>query len=241
MTMTLRISNSCSASNIFFKIERKRILFGEQITVTRELARKVIEESKANANKKRPHRKTHEKVGFHDLTRLIARRWKEVDSQTKDILEAESQIEKDEYAKLLKEYREEEEQLSLITAVDPTREQKETSKGNSPSASVAGQSLIAPLGQELTILQLVTNLVTSPTARNQLEGTDLNELAELLRGNPQQLLQEQQQYTASTTTTNDSSRDLILLVIRMLASEQGTTESDLLRALRQVRPTSNHY
>ena len=137
--------------------------------------------------------------------------------------------------------REEEEQLSLITAVDPTREQKETSKGNSPSASVAGQSLIAPLGQELTILQLVTNLVTSPTAQNQLERTDLNELAELLRGNPQQLLREQQQYTASTTTTNDSSRDLILLVIRVLAYEQGTTESDLLRALRQVRPTSNHY
>ena len=88
-----------SAYNLYFQLERKRILDGTDqanLPVTVEELR-VVSLAHKNAPK-RIHRKTHGKIGFRDLARTIANRWKKLDKSTRQLLEEQAVEEKKEYA-----------------------------------------------------------------------------------------------------------------------------------------------
>lgn len=87
-----------SAYNLFFQLERERLLEGEHgeilIFTPEDVANMVI----MHASKpKRPHRKTHGKIGFADLARTIAARWKKLDSAGRSVFEERARLEKARY------------------------------------------------------------------------------------------------------------------------------------------------
>lgn len=88
-----------SAYNLFFQVQRKRILEGIDhlgLPITMNNLRVVSQEHKAKPGK-RLHRKTHGKIGFKELARIVADRWKKIDCDTKRVLKAAAAIEKEEY------------------------------------------------------------------------------------------------------------------------------------------------
>mmetsp|Transcript_14426 Transcript_14426/g.31492 ORF Transcript_14426/g.31492 Transcript_14426/m.31492 type:complete len:316 (-) Transcript_14426:176-1123(-) len=95
-----------SAYNLFFQLERKRIINETDhlnLPVTREDLRDVIQAHKAKG--KRPHRKSHGKIGFRELARTVAQRWKKISPEVKALLEREAQIEKEQHIQELKEWK----------------------------------------------------------------------------------------------------------------------------------------
>mmetsp|Transcript_35709 Transcript_35709/g.72448 ORF Transcript_35709/g.72448 Transcript_35709/m.72448 type:complete len:335 (+) Transcript_35709:3253-4257(+) len=55
---------------------------------------------------KRTHRKTHGKIGFADLARLISSRWKSLDDETRRPYEEQAKVERARYQEELNKYRE---------------------------------------------------------------------------------------------------------------------------------------
>mmetsp|Transcript_6811 Transcript_6811/g.17555 ORF Transcript_6811/g.17555 Transcript_6811/m.17555 type:complete len:265 (+) Transcript_6811:115-909(+) len=95
-----------SAYNLFFQLERKRILNGTDglhLPITSEELRTVSIEHKDKP--KRVHRKTHGKIGFRELARTIASRWKKLDRETRQLLEKQAVVEKKEHAILHKSWK----------------------------------------------------------------------------------------------------------------------------------------
>jgi hypothetical protein len=87
-----------SAYNLFFQLERERLLSGEtgeiRVFTPEDVSNMVI----MHANKpKRPHRKTHGKIGFADLARTIAGRWKTLDKTGRMVFEERARLEKARY------------------------------------------------------------------------------------------------------------------------------------------------
>ncbi|KAL7580421.1 hypothetical protein ACA910_004443 [Epithemia clementina (nom. ined.)] len=88
-----------SAYNLFFQVQRKRVLEGTDILglpMSSEDIRTVREEHQMKRGK-RIHRKTHGKIGFRDLARLVAKRWKHVDTDTRQLLKHHAAMEKAEF------------------------------------------------------------------------------------------------------------------------------------------------
>lgn len=55
---------------------------------------------------KRTHRKTHGKIGFADLARLISSRWKSLDDETRRPYQDQAKVERARYQEELGKYRE---------------------------------------------------------------------------------------------------------------------------------------
>ncbi|KAL7555968.1 hypothetical protein ACA910_003233 [Epithemia clementina (nom. ined.)] len=74
-----------SAYNFFFRDERERILSGVEADWSESKKLKLLEEHwHQDRNKKRRHRKTHGKIDFTTLSKLISTRWKELPESRKD-------------------------------------------------------------------------------------------------------------------------------------------------------------
>jgi hypothetical protein len=104
-TFDLKPKNPLSAYNLFFQLERKRILAGtdgQGLPVTSEEIHRIIKEH--NAKGKRLHRKSHGKIGFRELARTIANRWKKLDDETKKLLDKVTLVEKEKHTKKLKSW-----------------------------------------------------------------------------------------------------------------------------------------
>lgn len=92
-----------SAYNLFFQLERENILKGQEDKnyTFENIARiALIHYKQCRLGKpKRKHRKTHGVIGFRDLARTIAQKWKKLDDNIKHLFAERAQIEKVLYQK----------------------------------------------------------------------------------------------------------------------------------------------
>ena len=92
-----------SAYNLFFQLERENILKGEEdqnYTYKNVAKIALIHYKECRLGKpKRKHRKSHGVIGFRELARLIAQKWKKLDNTVKELFEERAQIEKALYQK----------------------------------------------------------------------------------------------------------------------------------------------
>jgi hypothetical protein len=97
-----------TAYNMFFKIERQRILEGKD-SVPRVVSEEFVQDMirRHQGKPKRLHRKTHGQISFLDLARTIGSRWKKihVDSETRLVLEQQAAIEKEKYDERLEAWK----------------------------------------------------------------------------------------------------------------------------------------
>lgn len=98
-----------SAYNIFFRKER-------QVLLGQDAEKHVITDQS-----RRKHRKTHGKIGFAEMARLVALRWSKLDTTTKQGFEEQANLEKARYFQLLEVWKQAQES-------DPTEEPTETTE-----------------------------------------------------------------------------------------------------------------
>lgn len=120
-----------SAYNLFFQLERENILKGEedQNYTHSNIARiALIHYKECRLGKpKRKHRKSHGVIGFRELARLVAQKWKKLDDSIKNLFEERAQIEKALYQKEIDalqsmERRQRESPTSYIGSAQPQPE-----------------------------------------------------------------------------------------------------------------------
>jgi hypothetical protein len=97
-----------SAYNIFFRKERQALL-GEDIA----------KEHVITDQSRRKHRKTHGKIGFADMARMVGEKWKKLDTTKKQAFEEQADHEKTRYIQELDVWKKTQEE-------DPTEEPTET-------------------------------------------------------------------------------------------------------------------
>jgi len=91
-----------SAYNIFFQHEREKIVTNAPDTPVTLESLKIDSTRKL---KKRRHRKSHGKIGFADLARKIAEKWKTLDKESRSVFEACALKEKARYQKEISEWK----------------------------------------------------------------------------------------------------------------------------------------
>jgi len=106
-----------SAYNLYFRKERA-IMLGD-----------AAEKTDQEQGKKRVHRKTHGKIGFADMARIIGGKWKALPEEEKEEFVAVAVVEKERYAKDLANWREEQKKKAIINTMGPGRKSK-ISKGS---------------------------------------------------------------------------------------------------------------
>lgn len=121
-----------SAYNLFFRFERCRILknvddgrisivkrddgtididHDEQISPLKaklcleDIRRKISFVQFCSSSSKRPHRKSHGKIGFTELVKYIGRTWSDMDSESRRDFETLALEEKNKYQELIKEFK----------------------------------------------------------------------------------------------------------------------------------------
>mmetsp|Transcript_7491 Transcript_7491/g.17153 ORF Transcript_7491/g.17153 Transcript_7491/m.17153 type:complete len:386 (-) Transcript_7491:261-1418(-) len=90
-----------SAYNLFFQHEREKIISCNPDATLEETLIKISSTPKP---KKRRHRKSHGKIGFADLARTIAEKWKTLAPEGRSIYETKAAQEKQRYKKELEEW-----------------------------------------------------------------------------------------------------------------------------------------
>jgi hypothetical protein len=88
-----------SAYNLFFQLERERLVTGdtEKNVLLEDISAISVQHKQKKA--KRKHRKTHGKIGFADLARTIAARWRSLEPPIKAMYDGCASIEKARYQK----------------------------------------------------------------------------------------------------------------------------------------------
>ena len=113
-----------TAYNIFTGWIRERILDGSDghsVAPTMEDIKRITLQQKTK--KRRKHRKTHGRIGFQELSKIIAIRWRELPEEHRELFETQARIEKDER------------DAKLRSMADGDDSHSDTSRGSSPSLS----------------------------------------------------------------------------------------------------------
>jgi len=121
-----------SSYNLFFLLERTRILDGtdhECFPITLSFVQRVVSAQKGRP--KRPHRKSHGKIGFRELARTVASRWKKIDDETRQVFQYQAMLEREAYEKEYAEWKESKE----------THKEKRTPSKNTSSGSAIQKRL----------------------------------------------------------------------------------------------------
>ena len=118
--MPQRAQRPLSAYNLFFKVQRYLLINDKPDVETIEEVHLICNEihqlaSKKSDKKKRKrlHRKTHGKIGFSDLGKIIGRRWRNCNSDVKACFEKFAHEEKNRYYKSMKNSSKEKSQKSI--------------------------------------------------------------------------------------------------------------------------------
>ena len=141
-----------SAYNLFFQLQRERLIAGTENTpITAEdvervaIARRI--EDGLPVKPKRKHRKSHGKISFAELARVIANKWKNLDPTSKNLLLERAASEKARFLRELEEWTKQNEIAEAILQHLPHQQQvmektfsKKTqlSKGQANCQSVLG-------------------------------------------------------------------------------------------------------
>ncbi|KAL7557575.1 hypothetical protein ACA910_009974 [Epithemia clementina (nom. ined.)] len=179
-----------SAYNLFFQLERKRILEGTDgmgRRITDQEVHDVVVEHKKKVGKRR-HRKTHGKISFGELARTIANRWKVLDQDSRLILQKRAIIEKKEYAELHKAWKalQEDTDTTDVSSDSPSNENREPVQRHNVQQLV-DQSVHNGTPRTI-VLQNLQNLIEAELAR--LSNSNTTELHttgphnRLVPGNP---------------------------------------------------------
>lgn len=128
-----------SAYNLFFQSERNKIISAPSPGNNSEVSEKTPSDQalKPGARKRRRHRKSHGKIGFADLAKTIAEKWKKLDSQSKAVFEVKADAEKVRYKRELGIWaKEQEAKKAAVAPVD--------SSGQAPLPPVDNKSSKTP-------------------------------------------------------------------------------------------------
>jgi HMG-box domain len=99
-----------SAYNLFFRLERDRLLSltcnsqiaPQDLVITAHDVASISVLRRYARGEKRQHRKTHGRMGFSELTRIISSKWKIIPADTKQLFEERAIQEKRKYNKQMK-------------------------------------------------------------------------------------------------------------------------------------------
>jgi hypothetical protein len=124
-----------SAYNLFFQAERA-IMLGD--------AAAVADKEKKKPNKKRVHRKSHGKIGFAEMARVIGSKWKSAKDEDKKSFEGRAEKERKRYEVELEAWKETQRLKTLELELEAQQQQ-----GMEAAAAVAHQSsLLAAMQQQ---------------------------------------------------------------------------------------------
>jgi len=101
-----------SAYNLYFRKERA-VMLGD-----------AADKTDQEQGKKRVHRKSHGKIGFAEMARIIGGKWKALPEEDKKEFVEVAVVEKERYAKDLANWREEQKQKIIINSMGPGRKSK---------------------------------------------------------------------------------------------------------------------
>jgi hypothetical protein len=146
-----------SAYNLFFQHERKNII--AVLPKDKSLENDGLTEEQ----RRRKHRKTHGKIGFADLARNIALKWKTIDKSAKSIFEARANIDRVRYKKEVDAWKK--------TQTDSGERVKAEKKKKTPSVPV-------PKSRPKSSTKSSTKSLENPKAADQPEA-----LSSLLNSN----------------------------------------------------------
>ena len=99
---------------------------------------------------KRRHRKSHGKISFRTLARVVADSWKQIDATSRANLEAQALLEKQEYLQKVQEWKLRQERTALVNspntavmATAPPQVSSSTSAAMMPAASVNSTTVVS--------------------------------------------------------------------------------------------------
>ena len=98
-----------SAYNFFFSDERERILHNktndtdDEVFDSAKKQRLLLQHLAKDRTKRRPHRKTHGKINFTTLSKLIGQRWKSLPDDRKNFYREVAAIDLERYQRELRE------------------------------------------------------------------------------------------------------------------------------------------
>lgn len=126
----LKPSPALNVYNIFFLIERRRILENRNLSAE-EIRRILVKNRQQGAmKKKRIHRKTHGLVGFKELTNKIASRWKTIDEATRHLLDQLAEYDRIHYRKQFKAWNELKEAMTTSMSILDSSVEMDTSSAS---------------------------------------------------------------------------------------------------------------
>lgn len=111
-----------SAYNFFFRDERERLLYGGELCLDSMKCHALLTQHwTRDRTQKRRHRKTHGKIPFTELSKIVSRKWKELDESQKNFYRRVSSLDWERYQKDLEDYKSRQQQQEE----DQTKEESE--------------------------------------------------------------------------------------------------------------------